>query len=138
MADIFTKDIRSKIMAKVRGSETKPEIEIRKHLFALGFRFRKNVKHLPGRPDILLPKYRTVVFVHGCFWHGHKNCEASKLPKSRLEYWSKKIASNVIRDKSNVRKLRRLGYQVLVIWECQLGKSNTLESLNNKILKQKK
>ncbi|HNW70035.1 MAG TPA: DNA mismatch endonuclease Vsr [Bacteroidales bacterium] len=118
MTDIFSKEKRSQIMVRVRAIETKPEILIRKYLFSQGFRFRKNVKSLPGCPDIVLPKYRTVIFIHGCFWHGHKNCISSALPKSNKEYWVSKISSNIIRDKKNKQKLKKLGWNVIIIWEC--------------------
>lgn len=107
-------------MSKVRSTETKPEIIIRKYLFSKGFRYRKNSKSLPGKPDIVLPKYWVVVFVNGCFWHGHKNCKASTLPKSNSAYWAKKINSNVARDKKKIEELRKLGWNVILVWECQL------------------
>ena len=113
MADTFSKSKRSDIMSKVRATETKPEIAIRKFLFAKGFRYRKNSKTLPGKPDIVLSKYQTLIFINGCFWHGHKNCEASKLPKSKIEYWSEKISSNIERDKRNIRILQKLGWKVI-------------------------
>lgn len=114
-------------MSKISGKETKPEIIVRKHLFAQGFRFRKNDKRYPGKPDIVLPKYKTVVFVHGCFWHGHENCKRSKLPETRKEFWSKKISSNVNRDKENIRVLTEQGWKVIVIWQCQLKNSKLIE-----------
>lgn len=109
-------------MAQVKGTETKPEIAVRKFLFSQGFRYRKNSKSLPGTPDIVLPKYKTVIFVHGCFWHGHKNCEAAALPKSRQEYWYTKIERNIKRDAENRKELRRLGWQVITLWECAIKK----------------
>jgi DNA mismatch endonuclease (patch repair protein) len=109
-------------MSKIRAIETKPEIKVRKFLFSKGFRYRKNSKELPGKPDIVLPKYKTVIFVNGCFWHGHKNCEAATLPKSKVEYWSKKIGSNIERDKRNKRELKKLGWKVIIVWECELKK----------------
>lgn len=117
MADILSKEKRSELMSKVAGKETKPEIVVRKYLFSKGFRFRKNVKNLPGTPDIVLPKYKTVVFVHGCFWHGH-SCR--RLPKSNLEFWKDKIAKNMVRDNNKIEELRNLGWDVVVIWECEL------------------
>jgi DNA mismatch endonuclease (patch repair protein) len=122
VADIFTKQKRSQIMAMVKGKETQPEIAVRKLLFSKGFRYRKNVKYLPGSPDIVLPKYYTVVFVHGCFWHGHKNCKAAALPKSRPEYWLPKINKNKNRDAAKARELRKLGWRVITIWECGIKK----------------
>jgi DNA mismatch endonuclease (patch repair protein) len=106
-------------MASISGKETKPEISVRSFLFRAGFRFRKNVKTLPGKPDIVLPKHRTVIFVHGCFWHGHK-CRASKTSKTRKEFWQQKIGSNISRDCSNQEKLIEQGWRVMVVWECEI------------------
>jgi len=118
--DVFSQSKRSDIMSKVSGKDTKPEILIRKFLFSKGFRYRKNVKELPGKPDIVLPKYKTIIFIHGCFWHGHENCEAAKLPVSNVAYWTKKVSSNVTRDIHNKEILRELGWNVIVLWECEL------------------
>jgi len=101
------------------GKETKPEILVRKYLFANGFRYRKNVKDLPGKPDIVLPKYKTIIFVHGCFWHGH-NCKAGKLPETRKEFWKEKINGNIQRDKNNKIELQKQGWKVITIWQCEL------------------
>lgn len=106
-------------MSKISGKETKPEILVRKFLFANGFRYRKNVKSLPGSPDIVLPKYKTVIFVHGCFWHGH-TCKAAKLPETRKEFWTDKISSNVLRDNRNMDDLKSLGWKVIVVWQCEI------------------
>jgi DNA mismatch endonuclease (patch repair protein) len=111
-------------MAKIRGDETQPEIVVRKFLFSKGFRFRKNVKTLPGKPDIVLPKYKTVIFIHGCFWHKHKNCKKAQLPETRKEFWENKIGGNVARDKKNIRYLKKAGWQVIVLWQCLLGKKH--------------
>ncbi len=132
MADIFSKQKRSEIMSKISGKETKPEITVRKFLFAHGFRYRKNVKDLPGKPDIVLPKYKTVIFINGCFWHGH-NCPAGKLPESNREFWEKKINENKKRDKKNYQKLREKGWKVIIIWECQL-KNNKMKEKTLKAL----
>ena len=105
MADTVSKEKRSEIMSHVTGKETKPEIIVRKYLFARGLRYRKNVKRLPGTPDIVFPKYKTAVFVNGCFWHGHKGCKYSHLPSSNFEYWEKKIADNIERDERKKREL---------------------------------
>lgn len=131
MADIFSKSKRSEIMAKISSKDTKPEILARKLLFAEGFRFRKNDKKLPGKPDIVLPKYKTAVFVHGCFWHGHQGCKKSKLPETRKEFWKKKINANIERDKKNIQLLKEAGWNVKVIWQCELEKNTqtTIESL---------
>lgn len=117
--DIYSKEKRSEIMSKVRSSGTKPEVLVRKKLHSLGFRFRLKGKSLPGKPDVVLPKYKTVVFVHGCFWHHHKGCGKSKLPTSNVEFWETKIFENVRRDTKIKSQLKKLGWRVLVIWECE-------------------
>lgn len=109
-------------MSRIRSQDTAIEVDIRKALFSRGFRYRKNVKNLPGAPDIVLPKYHTVVFVNGCFWHGHKNCKAGRIPKSRIEYWVDKIENNILRDKKNEELLRILGWKVIIVWECEVTK----------------
>ena len=133
MSDIFSNPKRSEIMSKISGKETKPEILVRKYLFSKGFRYRKNVKELPGKPDIVLPKYTTIIFVHGCFWHGHEGCKKSALPATNLEFWKDKLQKNKERDKSNILKLKEIGWKVIVIWQCELKNStvrnNTLEKL---------
>lgn len=140
MSDIFSKSKRTQIMSRVRATETKPEIKIRKLIFSWGFRYRKNVKTLPGKPDIVLPKYRTVIFVNGCFWHGHKNCEAATLPKSNKEYWIEKIQKNMKRDARNILILRKEGWQIIVIWECEikniLSENSSIQKMFIKRLKQ--
>ena len=135
--DVFSKSKRSDIMSKVSGKDTKPEVLVRKFLFSKGFRYRKNVKDLQGKPDIVLPKYKTIIFVHGCFWHGHENCEAAKLPASNIEYWTKKVTSNITRDSQNIQSLKKTGWNVIIIWECELKVKNRekrLDSLVNEIL----
>ena len=119
MTDIYSKNKRSGIMSKISGKETKYEILVRKFLFEKGFRYRKNDKRLPGRPDIVLPKYKTVIFIHGCFWHGH-HCKAGKLPETNKEFWENKINSNMERDKKNQHKLEKLGWKIIIIWQCKL------------------
>ena len=128
MTDIYTKDKRSKIMSNIGSVSTKPEIIIRKSLFSKGFRYRINYKKLPGKPDIVLPKYRTVIFVHGSFWHAHSNRKDSHLPKSNIEFWENKISSNINRDKNNIEQLVDLKWNIIVIWECEI-KKKSLESL---------
>ena len=127
MADVFTPEKRSRIMALIRGWDTKPELALRSMLHRLGYRFTvrgpKN-RSLPGRPDLVLPKYRTVIFVHGCFWHGHADCPAFRLPKSRSAWWSAKISGNHARDLRNEAALRALGWHVVTIWECALRKKS--------------
>ncbi len=131
MADTFSPDERSFIMSRVQNKDTKPEETVRKFLFSQGFRYRKNVNSLPGRPDIVLPKYKTVIFVHGCFWHMH-DCGRFRWPESNGEYWKKKIYRNVERDAVNQEKLQEQGWKVLTVWECQLKKkvfNDTMEHL---------
>jgi DNA mismatch endonuclease, patch repair protein len=128
---------RSQAMSAVRGADTQIEIALRSQLHQRGFRFRKNVRDLPGRPDIVLPKYHCVIFVHGCFWHSHRNCKRSKLPTTRRAFWRRKIGANALRDRDQVTDLRRQGWRVFVIWECQLKPAATrqkvVESLISKI-----
>ena len=136
MADIKTKESRSYNMSKITGKDTKPEDIVRKYLFSRGFRYRKNDRKLPGTPDLVLPKYRTVIFVNGCFWHGHKGCKYFVWPKSNAEFWRKKIESNIARDRRNEIQLKNMGWNVLVVWECELRsakKQATLERLENKL-----
>ncbi len=120
MADKMTPEQRHFCMASIRGKNTRPEILVRKFLFAHGFRFRIHVKKLPGTPDIVLLKYRTVIFVNGCFWHGHKNCSFYSKPKSNVDFWEQKIERNIKRDLENRIKLRDMGWHVIQFWECQL------------------
>lgn len=126
MADNHSKEIRSMNMSHIRSKNTKPEELVRKYLFAKGFRYRKNVKKLPGCPDIVLPKYKTVIFVNGCFWHKH-DCPRFVWPSSNQQYWIPKIQKNVERDKANFQQLKNLGWRVFVVWECQL-KATVAES----------
>ncbi|PDP66544.1 very short patch repair endonuclease [Porphyromonas gingivalis] len=136
MSDIFSKSKRSDIMSKISGKESKPEILVRKYLFAHGFRYRKNVKDLPGKPDVVLPKYKTVIFVNGCFWHGHDNCKKATLPATNTEFWREKILSNINRDKRQQQELQNKGYKVLIIWQCELTadfREKTLRGLIKKI-----
>lgn len=117
-------------MAKISGKETKPEIIVRKFLFSNGFRYRKNDKRLPGKPDIVLPKYKTIIFVHGCFWHGH-HCPAGKYPKTNTEFWVSKIESNIKRDKKNIDALKMSKWKVIIIWQCELKTKNLrMKTLN--------
>lgn len=128
MADNHTAEQRSYNMSHIRSTGSKPEEIVRKFLFSKGLRYRKNVKKLPGTPDIVFPKYRTVVFVNGCFWHHHR-CSRFKWPKSNVEYWQKKINRNEERDQENYLKLKEAGWKVLIIWECQLKKGVRQENL---------
>lgn len=106
-------------MSRIRGRDTAPEKQVRSALHRAGYRFRLHRRDLPGRPDVLLPKYRTVVFVHGCFWHRHKGCRHAYAPKSRVAFWQEKFRGNIERDRRNVRELRRLGWKVVTVWECE-------------------
>ncbi|MES2535492.1 MAG: DNA mismatch endonuclease Vsr [Pseudomonadota bacterium] len=126
MADTISPERRSRNMAAIRSRDTKPEIAVRKLLHALGFRFRLQRKDLPGRPDIVLPRYNAVVFVNGCFWHQHEGCKLASKPASRQEYWKIKLERNVERDKSSFDKLTELGWQVIVVWECDLRDINAV------------
>lgn len=121
--DIYSADKRSNIMSQVKASNSKPEIAVRKVLHALGYRFRLHRKDLPGKPDIVLPKYDGVIFVHGCFWHHHKGCKKSKLPESNAGFWREKIMANVARDKRSLGALNELGWRTMVIWECEVKSS---------------
>jgi DNA mismatch endonuclease (patch repair protein) len=126
MADIWTKAKRSEVMGKIRSKDTKPEIAVRKLLHGMGYRFTVNGpknRSLPGRPDIVLPKHKTVVFVHGCFWHRHKGCKVASNPKTNKKFWREKFARNVARDRENLRELRRLGWRTIIVWECEVGKT---------------
>jgi DNA mismatch endonuclease (patch repair protein) len=117
--DIVSKKVRSRMMASVGSANTKPEKIVRSILHGLGYRFRLHRKDLPGSPDIVLPKYKKVIFVHGCFWHQHDGCPKSKRPTSRTEFWNKKLDGNIHRDKKNISQLQALGWTVDIIWECQ-------------------
>lgn len=118
-------------MAAIKGKDTKPEIIVRKYLFSQGLRFRVQVRKLPGNPDIVLPKYKTVIFVNGCFWHGHEGCKYFRMPKSNVEFWKEKIERNIERDKESMQALFDLGWKVIRVWECELrNKANREETLN--------
>ncbi len=134
MADSLTPERRSKLMSRVRGQETIPEKRVRSILHRLGFRFRKNVKSLPGTPDIVLPKYKTAIFVHGCFWHQHNGCRKARRPTTRVEFWNKKFDANIERDARKLRELRKAGWKTLVIWQCQIKDSGKLERKLGKAL----
>lgn len=123
-------------MSKIRGEKNKPEEIVCKFLFSKGFRYRRNDKRFPGRPDIVLPKYKTIVFVHGCFWHGHQDCKASKLPKSNVNFWRKKITNNKERDRRNIDKLEDDGWNVLLIWECEINSINKRNFKLGKLLEE--
>ena len=132
MADNHTPEERSYNMSHIRSNNTIPEERVRKYLFSHGFRYRKNDKRYPGKPDIVLPKYHAVVFVNGCFWHMH-NCPGFVWPKSRLDYWEPKLLRNASRDQQHYSQLQSMGWQVFVIWECQLKKNNFDETMTQLI-----
>lgn len=133
MADNHSKEVRSMNMSRIRSTNSKPEEIVRKYLFSKGFRYRKNVKKLPGCPDIVLPKYKTVIFVNGCFWHKH-DCPRFVWPSSNQEYWKPKILRNVERDKNNCRELSSKGWNVITIWECELKKKDFEGTMERVIL----
>ena len=130
MADVHSPEIRSFNMSRIQSKGTKPEERVRKYLFSQGFRYRKNDNRLPGRPDIVFPKYRSVVFINGCFWHKHDDCKYFVWPKSNVDFWKNKINSNVERDCRQHKELETLGWNVIVIWECEL-KHNFDETMNS-------
>lgn len=138
MADTMTPEQRHRCMAAVKGKDTKPELIVRKYLFSRGLRFRIQVRKLPGCPDIVLPKYRTVIFVNGCFWHGHEGCRLFRMPKSNIEFWERKISHNKARDISNTAVLELMGWRVIRIWECEIKtvseRQSRLERLYNEIV----
>lgn len=120
MADVHSPETRSYNMSRIKGKNTKPEEQVRKYLFSRGFRYRKNVSDLPGKPDIILPKYKTCIFINGCFWHKHEGCKYFVWPKNNAEFWEKKINGNVERDLRQQQELQALGWKVIVVWECEL------------------
>lgn len=133
MADIMTPNQRSRCMAAIKGKDTKPEILVRKFLFSKGLRYRLNNRKLPGSPDIVLKKYKTVIFVDGCFWHGHEGCKYFRLPKSNTPFWEAKITRNIERDKETTQALTALGWKVISIWECELRNKSNREAALNKL-----
>lgn len=127
----MTPEQRSRCMAAVKGKDTKPEMIVRKYLFSRGLRFRVQVRKLPGTPDLVLSKYKTAIFVNGCFWHGHEGCKYFRLPKSNIEFWKEKIERNIERDKESTQALFDLGWKVVRVWECELrNKANREDTLN--------
>jgi DNA mismatch endonuclease (patch repair protein) len=126
MPDVFKPEERSQIMAKVHGENTSPEILVRSLIHRMGYRFRLYVKDLPGKPDIVLPRHKKIIFIHGCFWHQHEGCQQAARPTSNTDYWNKKLDRNVIRDNGNIQKLEYLGWKVLIIWECEIKKRDAL------------
>ena len=135
MPDIYSEKKRSQIMSHISGKETKPEIIVRKYLFSKGFRYRKNDKRYPGTPDIVIPKYSTIVFLHGCFWHCHK-CKRGKLPETRKNFWRNKISATKKRDKSNQKKLEHDGWKVITVWQCEIKNQSVRTKRLNKLVQQ--
>jgi len=138
MADVHSKETRSYNMSRIRSKDTKPEMLVRRFLHKNGFRYRLHVKNLPGKPDIVLPKYKTVIFIHGCFWHGHEGCRYYVVPKTRTEWWLNKINGNITNDNNAQAVLKDAGWNIITLWECELKKSaleNTLENLLRTLLK---
>ena len=137
MADVHDKKTRSYNMSRIKGKDTKPEMVVRRFLFANGFRYRLHDKRLPGKPDIVLPKYETVIFINGCFWHGHAGCKYFVVPKTRTEWWLEKINSNIAGNNKNYELLAEQGWKVIVVWECELKpalREISLQSLLNKLM----
>jgi len=134
MADIKTPEERSRNMAAIKSNDTKPEMLVRRYLHAHGFRYGLHNKNLPGKPDIVLRKYKTVIFIHGCFWHGHENCRYYRLPKSNVEFWKSKVDGNRARDERVEAELQSKGWNVIIIWECELKNKGLRELTFNKLL----
>lgn len=130
MADTFSKDVRSRMMSKIRSKDTKPEKIVRSLIHSLGLRFRLHDRKFPGSPDLVLKKYRTVIFVHGCFWHSHPGCKNASRPKSNLDYWDGKLKKNVERDKFSQEKIESMGWRSIILWECE---TKYLEMLKRKL-----
>src|ERR1035437_9404674 len=133
MTDIHSTAVRSYNMSQIKGKNTKPEMLVRKFLFANGFRYRLHDKKLPGKPDIVLPKYKTVIFVNGCFWHGHENCKYYILPKTRAEWWKDKIEKNRLNDALKHKMLEDLNFKVIIVWECEIKNKSIYSGLINNI-----
>lgn len=129
--DSITPEHRSWNMAQIKGKDTKIEVKVRQYLFSKGFRFRKNDKRFPGKPDVVLPKYKTVIFVNGCFWHMHEGCKQGRLPKSNVDYWREKLTKNVENDKKHTEQILGMGWTPITIWECELKKNfeDTMEKI---------
>ena len=139
MADFMDPSTRSRVMARIRGKNTRPELLVRRFLWANGFRYRIHVRNLPGTPDLVLPAYKTIVFVHGCFWHCHQGCKDFRIPNSNIPFWTQKLTRNQARDLQHQQALRAQGWHVIIVWECELDRRNRqarLVALMNEILDQ--
>ncbi|MFC1829861.1 very short patch repair endonuclease [Thermodesulfobacteriota bacterium] len=136
--DIISKEKRSWNMSRIKGKNTKPELVVRSFLHKMGYRFRLHRKDLPGKPDIVLKKYNTVIFVHGCFWHRHKDCKYAYMPKSRVKFWKEKFAGTIKRDREHQKQLREISWNVKTIWECETHNLETLKAKLEDILERKK
>lgn len=123
MADKVSKEKRSWMMSRIKGKDTKVEVLVRSYLFSKGYRFRKNDKRYPGKPDVVLPKYKTVLFINGCYWHRHPGCKYAQTPTSNVEFWQEKFKKNVANDKRNIKRLEESGWNVITLWECELKKN---------------
>ncbi len=134
MVDRTSRQHRSWNMSRIRGSNTKPEKAVRSLLHHMGYRFRLHRRNLPGTPDLILPKYQTVIFVHGCFWHRHKNCQYAYTPKSRINFWDAKFKENMTRDRCVQRQLRKEGWRIITVWECQIKNSDRLAKRLGRLL----
>lgn len=135
MTDIFSPQKRSWNMSRIKSKDTAPEIRVRSALHRAGYRFRLHVKDLPGKPDIVLPKYKTVIFVHGCFWHRHKGCSNATMPSTNQAFWKEKFKQNVERDKREQAELEKRGWKVIVVWECKINKLFSIKSLLKQLKK---
>ena len=131
--DGLTPEKRSWNMSRIKGKDTSIEVKVRKYLFSKGFRYRKNDKRYPGKPDVVLPKYKTVIYVNGCFWHMHSGCKQGRLPKSNIDYWKEKLEKNVSNDELHLKQIKEMGWTPIVIWECELKKNfdDVMEALVN-------
>ncbi len=138
MADVHSKEVRSYNMSRIKGKDTAPEMLVRRYLHGLGYRYTLHNKDLPGKPDIVLHKYKTIIFVHGCFWHGHQDCKYFTLPKTRTHWWADKINGNVLNDEKSQTLLKKAGWKIINVWGCELKKDNldkTLAKLNSRLEK---
>jgi DNA mismatch endonuclease Vsr len=135
MADVHSKEVRSYNMSRIKGKNTKPEMLVRRFLHSHGFRYKLHDKSLPGKPDIVLPKYKTVIFVHGCFWHGHQGCKYFVVPKTRTNWWLNKINGNIANDTKAIKALKKEGWKIIHLWECNLKARRVNQSLTSLLKK---